>query len=316
MGCWNETCLASGFPIERGDAALAFVLARPSDYDPAAPAAYRTSASFEWTPVGFPLVGPYDGHGGLDDVVDDAFSRHTMSVLERGIADAAELREGPEALWRFLRFGGPRSSLADADAASGGRPVTFALARADVFDAMASGYREVKDGPAAGTPHAGRDARSIEAGLRRRLRDATCPGDVVGLRSACAPHGDLLDAVGVVANDDLCAALAALMAFSGALDFAGVSYGPRHSIGQDPRWPGIMRHHEAMAGVLATIRGQTPARGEKPAHGEGSAAGSSSSRASTMDSNDPRAEVIEPVTGTGGATGAANGRGVGTGRPV
>lgn len=261
MGCWNDVCMASGFPIGQGDEAMAFVLARPEDYRTRRPAEYRSTPWFLWAPVGFPLRGAYDGHGRLEGVREEALARHTLGVLRRRLTDPSAMcvrefngtlspGQGLDGLWEMLRDG--RGALAKGDLDDDAdRPVTYALARADVFEAMVAGYgepgRPVPGGDAG--PYAG--VAAIERNLRRSPIASPDPWQSVALGSAIAPHGDLLEALPDVGIDAFCVEVARLVAFAGAMRLAGIAYGPRQGGGQDDRWAAVARHHEAMAGVLA-----------------------------------------------------------------
>ena len=67
MGCWNETCMISGLPIECGDEVKLVLLVKNGElinnniY-------YPTDL---FSPLSFPITGVYDDYGGVEDVVED-----------------------------------------------------------------------------------------------------------------------------------------------------------------------------------------------------------------------------------------------------
>lgn len=61
MGEWNETCLMTRLPILPGEAVMGLLLARRDAV------LDRSYPDGEYMPIGLPVLGEYDGYGGLED---------------------------------------------------------------------------------------------------------------------------------------------------------------------------------------------------------------------------------------------------------
>lgn len=72
MKKWNETCAISNLPILEGDTVAAVILKNKRYFHDEN--AFQNPDTY-FCPVGFPVVGTYDGHGNLTDIVTHPWNR-------------------------------------------------------------------------------------------------------------------------------------------------------------------------------------------------------------------------------------------------
>lgn len=85
MGCWEETCLLSHLPIERGEPVNLILLARTELFG-------GPQGEAGWQPYSLPMLGKYDEYGCVE-VKDDWRLRLTLEVLRADLIDTEGVRD-------------------------------------------------------------------------------------------------------------------------------------------------------------------------------------------------------------------------------
>ena len=131
MGSWEERCVLSGLPIREGDTVRALVT-----FSPGTTGTTIYHPIQDPVPVAIPLVGKYDGHGGIVDVEDSI----NTTILRKALGiDLEGTLEGTTFLNRIT------TSFSRMERGNSGYETSLTFISKDVYDYLS--HVDMTEGP-------------------------------------------------------------------------------------------------------------------------------------------------------------------------